>query len=111
MCKQTKEVMGKHLCKNGFMADYTWWIYHGEAYRMRDKVVRPRIEDYEADGGVGNKLNDYHEAHFAEGRREVEPKATANAYYNMLSVAHKPIHGQTNVSQLDDMGRVMALKS
>ena len=27
MHRQTKVVMGKHLCKNGFMADYTRWIY------------------------------------------------------------------------------------
>ena len=24
--RQTKEVMGQHLCKNGFMADYIRWI-------------------------------------------------------------------------------------
>ena len=33
--RQTKVVMGKHLCKNGFMADYIRWIYHGEADRVR----------------------------------------------------------------------------
>ena len=109
--RQTKEVMGKHLCKFGFTADYTRWIYHGESDRMREEVVRPRVEDYDADGGVGDMLNDYHEAHFAEGRREEEPEATAKAYYDMLSAAQKPLHGQTKVSQLDGIGRVMALKS
>ena len=44
--------MGKHLCKNGFTADYTWWIYHGEANHMRDEVVRQRIKDYDANAGV-----------------------------------------------------------
>ena len=27
MRRQTKVVMGKHLCKNGFTANYTRWIY------------------------------------------------------------------------------------
>jgi hypothetical protein len=49
--------------------------------------VRPRVEDYDADGGVGDMLNDYHEAHFAEGCREEKPEATTKAYYDMLSAA------------------------
>jgi hypothetical protein len=77
---------------------------------MRDEVVRQRLEEYDADGGVGDMLNDWHEAHFVEGCRD-KPEATAKAYYDMLSAAQKPLHGQTNVSQLDGIGRVMALKS
>ena len=79
--------MDKQLYKNGFMADYTRWIYHGESTHVRDKVVRQRIEDYDADAGVGYMLNDYHEAHFDEGCREDEPEATTKAYYDMLSAA------------------------
>ncbi|XP_066320049.1 uncharacterized protein [Miscanthus floridulus] len=52
--RQTKLVMGKHLCKNGFTTDYTRWIYHGEADRGRDEVVRQRIEEYDGDAGVGD---------------------------------------------------------
>jgi hypothetical protein len=40
MKRQNKKNMGEHLCKNGFTADYTRWIYHGEANRMREDVVR-----------------------------------------------------------------------
>ena len=40
MSRQTKVVMGKHLCKNGFTPDYTRCIYHGEADRKRDEIVR-----------------------------------------------------------------------
>ena len=60
--RQTKKVMGEHLWKNGFTADYTRWVYHGEADHMREEVVRPRVEDYDADAGVADMLNDYHEA-------------------------------------------------
>jgi hypothetical protein len=78
---------------------------------MRDEVVRLRFEDYNADGRVGDMLNDYHEAHFAEGCREEEPEATAKVYYDMLSMAQTPLHNQTKVSLLDGIGRIMALKS
>jgi hypothetical protein len=104
--------MGKHLCKYGFTKDYTRWIYHGEVDRMRDEVVRQRVNDFDVEGGVADMLHDYHEAHFGEGRREEEElEATAKAYYDMLSAAQKPLHGQTKVSQLDAIGRVMAFKS
>ena len=56
--RQTKVVMGKHLCKNGFMVDYTRWIYHGESNHVRDEVVRQRIKEYDGDAGVGDMLND-----------------------------------------------------
>jgi hypothetical protein len=56
---------------------------------MRDKVVRQRIEDYDADGGVGDMLNEYQEAHFAEGCRE-EPEATTKAYYDIVYDTETP---------------------
>ena len=77
MRQQTKVVIGKHLHKNRFTTDYTWWIYHGEADRMRNEVMRQHIKDYDVDVGVGDMLNDYHEAHFDEGRRKEELEATA----------------------------------
>jgi len=105
---KTKEVIGKNLYKFEFTIDYTYWIYHGEVDRMREEIVRPHVEDYDADGRVGDMLNDYREAHFTEGCSE-ELEATAKEYYDMLSVALKPLHRQ-KVSQLDGIGRVMALK-
>ena len=93
------------------MANYTRWTYHGEADHMRDEVVRQRIEDYDADTGVGDMLNDYHEARFEEGRREEELEATVKAYYDLLSAAQQPLHGHTNMSQLDAIASLMAMKS
>ena len=49
--------------------------------------MRQRIKDYDADAGVRDMLNDYHEAHFDEGRREEEPEPTTKAYYDMLTAA------------------------
>jgi len=107
MRRQTKVVMGKHLCKNGFTADYVQWTYHGEADRMRDEVMRQRIEDYDVDARVGDMLNDYHEAHFDKVRREEELEATAKAYCHMLSAAQQPLHGHTKVSQLDAIASLL----
>ena len=73
--------------------------------------MRPHVEDYDADAGVADMLNDYHEAQFAEGRTEEELEATAKAFYDMFAAAQKPLHVQTKVSQLDAIGRIMALKS
>ena len=103
--------MVEHIWKNGFTPDYTRWIFHGEAHRTREEVVRQRVEDYDADAGVADMLNDYHEAQFAEGRTEDEPEATAKAFYDMFDAAQKPLHGKTKVSQLDAIGRIMAFKS
>ena len=114
MCKQekqTKEEMEAHLCKHGFMPNYTQWIYHDEADRVREEVVRPRIEEYDADAGVADMFNDIHEAQFAEGHMEEEPEATAKAFYDMFEASQKPLHAHTNVSKLDAIGRIMGLKS
>jgi len=75
---------------------------------MRDEVVRQRIDDCDADGGVGDMLHDYHEAHFVEGPQEEETEGTAKAYYEMLEAAQKQLHSQTKVSQLDGIERLMA---
>jgi hypothetical protein len=49
-------------------------------------------------------LDDYHEAHYAGGCTNDEPKPTAKAFYDMFDAAQKPLHGQTKVFQLDALG-------
>jgi hypothetical protein len=61
-------------------------------------VVIQRIEDYDADAGVADMLNDYHVAHFVRGCTEDEPEPTARAFYDMFDTAQKPLHDQTKVS-------------
>ena len=53
--------IGKHLVKNGFTLDYTRWVYHGEAHHMREEVVRPWVEAFDADAGVLDMLDDFHQ--------------------------------------------------
>jgi hypothetical protein len=59
--RKNKVNMGKHLLKNGFTPDYTRWVHHGEAHRLREEVVRPRVEDFDAGAGVADMLDDFHE--------------------------------------------------
>jgi hypothetical protein len=75
--RKSKKTMVEHIWKNGFTPDYTRWSFHGEVHRMREEVVRQRVEDYDDDIGVADMLNDYHEAQFAGGRTEDEPEPTA----------------------------------
>jgi hypothetical protein len=82
------------------MSGYTKWIFHGEVHRTREQVLRQHVEHYDTDAGLADMLNDYH-----------EPKPTAKAFYDMFDRAQKPLYGQTKVSQLDAIGRVMAFKS
>jgi len=45
-----------------------------------------------------------------DSRRRSQRQAQ-KAFYEMLEAAQKPLHGQTKISQLDGIGRLMALKS
>ena len=103
--------MTQHLCNYGFTRDYTQWTYHGECNQMRDNAVRQCIGDHDDGAGVGDMLDDFYEAHFDEERMGEEPEASAKAYYDMLDATQQPLHGHTKVSQLDAIGRLMAMKS
>jgi hypothetical protein len=92
--RKTKKTMGEHIWKNGFMLDYTQWIFHGEAHHTREDVVRQCMEDYDADVGVVDMLNDYHEAKFTKVHMEDELEANAKAFYDMFDEAEKPLHGK-----------------
>jgi hypothetical protein len=59
---QNQEVMGVHLHKNGFTPNYTRWVHHGEADRMRKEVARPRVEAFDADARVADMVDDVHQA-------------------------------------------------
>jgi hypothetical protein len=58
--------MVEHIWKNGFTPNYTRWIFHGKARRMREEMVRQRAEDYDVDARVADMLNDYHKAQSQE---------------------------------------------
>jgi hypothetical protein len=57
--RKTRKAMEEHLCKFGFTANYTWWVYHGEARRVREEVVRPPLEEFDGDAGVPDMIDDF----------------------------------------------------
>jgi hypothetical protein len=109
--KRTKEVMAAHLHNFGFTRDYSKWTFHTETCRTRSEAVRQLIEELDGDAGVADMINDFHEAHFQGERPEEEPEPCAKAYYDMLAAAQKPLHKHTDLSQLDSIGHLMAVKS
>ena len=108
--EKNRKKVGEDLCKFGFTPNYTCWIFHGEADRMREEVVRQRLEDFYGDAGVPDMMDDFHEAQFGEGMEE-EPEETVKAFYDMMSLAQQPLHEKTEVSRLDAVGRLMGFKS
>jgi hypothetical protein len=82
-----------------------------KAHRLREEVVRPRVEDFDPATGVADMLDDFHEGQYTKGRTEEETEATAKAFYDMMSSAQKPLHDQTLVSQLDAIGHLMGFQS
>jgi hypothetical protein len=38
--RKSKKALVEHIWKNGFTPDNTRWIFHGEAHRTREEVVR-----------------------------------------------------------------------
>ena len=108
--RQNKVNMGRHLLLNGFTKGYTVWRYHGESGRIREEVVRPRLESFDADAGVADMVDDVYEACFDSHERDGMME-DAREFYKMMESATKPLHEHSEVSQLDTVGRLMGLKS
>jgi hypothetical protein len=90
--RKPKKTMVEHIWKNGFTPGYTRWIFHGEVHRTREEVLRQHVEDYDADAGVADMLNDYQEAQYTRGCMDDEPEPTAKVFYDMFDAAQKPLH-------------------
>ena len=69
------------------------------------------MEAFDADAKVADMLDDFHKGQFDEGREKEEMEAAAQAFYDMMDSAQKPLHDRSMVSQLDSIGRLMGLKS
>jgi len=95
---ENKVDMGKHLLRNGFVPNYTRWVYHGEAHRLREEVVRPNVEHFDASAGVADMLDDFYEAQYIKGRMGVEMEETTKVFYDLMPLAQKALHEHTMVS-------------
>ena len=77
-CKMNKRQgsfdMTKHLWLNGYMPEFTMRINFPERDRVREEVMRQRIDGH-VDDGIGNMLDDLHHAEQAHSppREDVPP--------------------------------------
>lgn len=118
--EKTKDEMGRHLLKNGFMPDYHRWVAHGESepQRARKEVVRQRTSSPEYVTHVEFMLEDLENAAAPEnpvagegGQGEEDEEQRTKKFYKTLNGAQRPLHGHTEVTQLDGIARLLAVKS
>ena len=107
--ERDKITMSKHLGKYGFTPGYYRWIFHGETEQSRAEVVRQRTGEY--DTRIENLLDDIRRADPREDPNSEEPPESPEEYHAALFAAQKPLHAHTEVTQLDGIARLMALKA
>jgi hypothetical protein len=78
--------MYHHIWKNEYVPNYTRWILHGEHQWLREAVVRPDLEGFDADAGMADLLADVEAVKGVEVEEE-DPEDTAKAYYTMMEAA------------------------
>jgi hypothetical protein len=86
--KKNKEGHGRTYLEEWIYAglnsvDLPWWSTSYE----RGGGERTCVEDYDADVGIADMLNDYHEALFVGGCMEDEAEPTTKAFYDMFDAA------------------------
>ncbi|KAK1665536.1 hypothetical protein QYE76_053695 [Lolium multiflorum] len=114
--------MSMHLIKFGFTPSYRIWTYHGEKAKKRArKEVRQIQPRGEYDTGFDRCLENLANGNVPESSHvEVEtpqdaetsedPEENTKEYYEALFASQKPLHENTEVTQLDAIARLMALK-
>ncbi|KAK1630602.1 hypothetical protein QYE76_004917 [Lolium multiflorum] len=117
-----KETMSLHLIKSGFKPSYKIWTFHGEKAKKRArKEVRQIQPTREYDTGFDRCLENLANGNVpesphveAETSRDAEtseePEENTKKYYEALFASQKPLHVNTDVTQLDAIARLLAFK-
>ncbi|KAK1612811.1 hypothetical protein QYE76_036484 [Lolium multiflorum] len=107
--------MSLHLIKSGFKPSYKIWTFHGEKAKKRArKEVRQIQPTREYDTGFDRCLENLANGNVpesphveAETSRDAEtseePEENTKKYYEALFASQKPLHVNTDVTQLDAM--------
>ncbi|KAK1644494.1 hypothetical protein QYE76_062299, partial [Lolium multiflorum] len=117
---QDKETMSMHLIKFGFTSSYRIWTYHGEKAKKRARKevqqIQPRGKyDTGFDRCLENLANVPESSHVEvetpqDAETSEDPEENTKEYYEALFASQKPLHENTEVTQLDAIARLMALK-
>ena len=93
-----------HLCKYGFMPDYLVWREHGEGHHNVESIRNEdedRMDEMLTDLGREFEINP----------EEVPPPEEVRKFYTLLAASDKTVHEGTNVTVLQAVTRLMAMKS
>lgn len=105
---QMRATMIAHLCKYRFRPCYTVWVYHGESQNNRSDMQHTDDGSHN-ETRIEDMLDDVCDTYVPPVEEEPEP--ATRIFFDMLSAASQPLHGQTQVSQLDAITRLLAVKS
>jgi hypothetical protein len=104
-CLEDKRTIAIHLCKNGFVTDYEVQIFHGKS---GSRVVAE--DEHDSDMGEVDRMDEMLEAIQAEVTED-PPIAEVEAFFKLLKASEDPLHEHTEVTLLDFITRMMAIKS
>ena len=119
---QNKDTMSLHLIKSGFKRSYKVWTYHGEKAKKRARKNMRQIQQRgEYDTGFDRCLQNLANGNVPESphvdaetpmdaETSEDPDANTKQYYEALFASQKPLHVNTDVSQLDAIARLLAFK-
>lgn len=120
--RQSKEDVSMHLLRNGFTPSYKRWYLHGEHGAKRARTEPRQSQPAEEFAtGFANCLDDFVHANAPESphveaetpqvaETSEEPEEETKKFYENLFAAQKPLHGHTDVTLLDAIARIMAVK-
>jgi hypothetical protein len=104
-CLKDKRTIAIHLCKNGFVPSYEVWIFHGES---GSRVVAE--DEHDCDMGDIDRMDGMLEAIQVEVTED-PPTTEVEAFFKLLKASEDPLHEHREVTLLDFITRMMAIKS
>jgi hypothetical protein len=96
-----------HLCQEGFMPNYLVWRDHGE---VGPSVVGAESDGNEDDDRMDEMLADIGREYKVGSREQGQPPKVQN-FYTLLAAADETVHDGTNVTVLQAVTHLMAMKS
>jgi hypothetical protein len=96
-----------HLCQEGFMPNYLVWRDHGEVEPL---VVGAESDGNEDDDWMDEMLVDIGREYEVGSGEQGQPPEVQN-FYRLLAAADEKVHNGTDVTVLQAVIRLMAMKS
>jgi hypothetical protein len=101
-----KVILMKHLIMNGFATNYETWVFHGEKY------TTVTAEESVNDRAGADRMDEMLEAIWPEFDLDTKdpPMSEVEEFFRLQKASEELLHGQTKVTVLAFVTRLMALK-